>query len=393
MRFVGALILNKIIEDLKSKLPFLKKKEEEIDAQSEEKTGLTEITDLNSVEDDSLDEDKTQEDKSILSKLKATIASLQKKKKPSSEDDEEFEEEDEDSEEDEEEEKKKKRSKIIRIAIVGALVLFLVSDYILPPEEEPVPENTEVVESPARKNKKKVEEAPAPTEETPAPATPAEETPIEEAPVEEAPVETPTEQPDTAVDELPDVSAENPTTPPEEAPAPTESIPAPEDIPSDDSSSTTYTPEDSPVDITSNDETGSESSSHDSVFGEDSTVGDISAPDPEGSTSSDDFTDQILQDLEKQAKPTEEKKTITSYVAPPDYEYQGRGLVYNCRGKHWACVDAPSYKICEDNAASVKHLGKSTECYPFNVYETTRGCEITQNRMVSSSAKTNFCDD
>ena len=105
------------------------------------------------------------------------------------------------------------------------------------------------------------------------------------------------------------------------------------------------------------------------------------------------ITDQILQDLEKQAKdnqPVEQKK---EYVSPPDYEYRGRGLVYNCKGKHWACVDAPSYKTCEENASSVKFLNKKTECYPFNVYETPKGCENMQNRMVSSSAKTQFCNE
>lgn len=397
MRFAGALILNKIIDDLKSKLPFLKKKEEEIDAQSEDKTGLTEITDLNSVEDDSLEESES-EDKSLLNKLKAKISSLQKKKKkPSSEEeDEDSEDDDEDSEENEEEEKKKKRSKIIRIAIVGALVVFLVSDYIFPPEDAPTEGTPEVVESPARRNKKKVEEAPteAPAEEPTTPeetATPSEvtqteptdSTPVESTipePVETTPsetVETPTEETPSGIEQLPDVSGEGST----------------------ESPTTTYTPDDSPVDITSDDNSidtaPSESSSNDSIFGEDSSLGDLSTSDTDGGTGAgaDDFTDQILQDLEKQANPVEEKKTVTKYIAPPDYEFQGRGLVYNCRGKHWACVDAPSYKTCEDNSISTKQFGKPTECYPFNVYETTRGCEITQNRMVSSNAKTKFCEE
>jgi hypothetical protein len=106
----------------------------------------------------------------------------------------------------------------------------------------------------------------------------------------------------------------------------------------------------------------------------------------------DDLTDRILQDLEKKARP-QAPKVIQTYVAPPDYEFRGRGLVYNCAGKHWACVDGPSYKSCEDNMASVNFLKRKIECYPFNVYETVRGCESMQNRMVSSSAKTNFCSE
>lgn len=365
MRFAGALILNKIIDDLKSKLPFLKKKEEEIDAQSDEKTGLTEITDLNSVDEDVSSEEEASEDKSLINKLKAKLASLQKKKKSSSDDEES--DDDDESEESDEEEKKKKRSKIIRIAIVGALVVFLASDYIFPPEDKEVPEEAPVQESPSRRNKKKTEEAPV------EPAAPVETT--ETVPAEE-PSTTPTT--DQATDDLPDVSAGSDIIPTEETPT------------------TTYTPDDSPVDITSDDSVDSIPSnptSDDSIYGEDSSVGDVSSPDLGIGTSSDDLTDQILQDLEKQAGPVEEKKTVTKYVAPPDYDYIGRGLVYNCKGRHWACVDAPSYKVCEDNASSTKFLGKPVECYPFNVYETTRGCEITQNRMVSSNAKTKFCNE
>ena len=104
-----------------------------------------------------------------------------------------------------------------------------------------------------------------------------------------------------------------------------------------------------------------------------------------------DMTDQILRDLESQVKKDQPKTEVRSYVSPPDYEYRGRGLVYNCGGKHWACVDGPSYKNCEDNHAFQDKKNAKIECYPFNVYETTRGCELMQNRLVSSGAKTEFC--
>ncbi len=106
-----------------------------------------------------------------------------------------------------------------------------------------------------------------------------------------------------------------------------------------------------------------------------------------------DMTEQMLKELEKQNKVPKAKTQVTEYASPPDYEFKGRGLVYNCVGKHWACVDGPSYRRCEDNSSSLKFLKKKTECYPFNVYETQRGCESMQNRMVSSSAKTEFCDE
>jgi hypothetical protein len=111
------------------------------------------------------------------------------------------------------------------------------------------------------------------------------------------------------------------------------------------------------------------------------------------SESDDKFTQDILSDLEKQAKESKKVEGIREYVTPPNYEYVGRGLVYNCTGKHWACVDAPSYKSCEDNLASVKYLKKKIECRPYSVYDSIKNCENMQNRMVSSSTKTNFCDE
>jgi hypothetical protein len=109
--------------------------------------------------------------------------------------------------------------------------------------------------------------------------------------------------------------------------------------------------------------------------------------------SDDNMTEKILQDLENQQKTNEPRPVKTEYVGPPNYENVGRGLVYNCTGKHWACIDGPSYRACEDNASSTKFLKKKSECYPFNVYETQGGCEKMQNRMVSSSAKTEFCSE
>jgi len=105
-----------------------------------------------------------------------------------------------------------------------------------------------------------------------------------------------------------------------------------------------------------------------------------------------DLTEKILQDLESQTK-SSAQAAPKEYVAPPDYEYPGRGLVYNCKALHWACVDGPSYKTCEENALYLKENNKAPECYPFNVYETSNGCVSMQNRMVSSGASTDFCNE
>ncbi len=106
-----------------------------------------------------------------------------------------------------------------------------------------------------------------------------------------------------------------------------------------------------------------------------------------------DLTEKVLQDLESQVKTTNTVVEQKEYVAPPDYEFVGRGLVYNCIGKHWACVDGASYKICQTNHASIKYLKKSVECFPENVYETQGGCEQTQSRKIISNTKTDFCSN
>lgn len=176
----------------------------------------------------------------------------------------------------------------------------------------------------------------------------------------------------------------------------------PEELPTVDSTSTTTTTtEASAADETTTtpmETTSTEEITLDLESPADNTTGsEVSKDTVDGTTAEqptdDNLTEKILSDLEQQTKKNEVKRDKKDYVAPPDYEYIGRGLVYNCTGKHWACVDAPSYRICEENSASNKHLKKPVECYPFNVYQSQKGCESMQNRMVSSSAKTSFCSE
>jgi hypothetical protein len=267
--------------------------------------------------------------------------------------------EDEEADDDEVVAKKKKNSRILQIVIGAGLIVFLASDYIFPPEEPAV--------DPASLLKKRPKPTPkeTPNTETPSPDTEITE-PSPDVPTEDITSETPTE--DMPIGEP--VTEPEPSTDTDVTETPSE--PAVEDEPA-----MTDVPMEEP------------SGEKPSEFGEtttDTIDGETTVPGEEN------LTDQILLDLEQQAKAKEVPEPKKEYVSPPDYEYRGRGLVYNCVGKHWACVDAPSYKACEDNASSVKYLNKKTECYPFNVYETVRGCENLQNRMVSSSAKTEFCN-
>jgi hypothetical protein len=351
---------------LKSKLPFKKKKEEEdgeedVELSDDEgtstsinatadKTGETDISSLEEAPED------TGASKSLIVKLKAKLASLSKK--PKKEDDVSEEEGAEVAPTKGLTPAKKKR--IIQVAIVLGLVVFLLSDYIFPPDE--------TVEAPAPAPIKKKYEKKKPAEQAADVKLP------EDKPTE---TEVPTEpQADASVE------TNVATTPADEAPATEFGEEDPVIIadpgPSDSSLGPTFTDSSKEGDLQLGD---SSSADQDTV--------DADLP----ATNDDAITDKILEDLEKEAKKSEPRPQITEYVSPPDYEYRGRGLVYNCKGKHWACVDGPSYKSCEDNNSSVKYLKKPIECYPFNVYENQKGCENMQNRMVSSSAKTTFCQE
>lgn len=365
------VILDKIINDLKAKLPLGKKakseddefEENEEESNSSRQDDATDATDLSALVDE---DEEASEPVSLVDKLKKKMKSLQKKSAKGEEDEEDLEAADD------VEAAKKKKSKTIQIAIGAALVLFLLSDYILPPEEPTAPEGTEEIgEAPQGK---KPPQAETPVAETPVAETPATDTSTDvatttpETPVEAAPDVTTETTPESPVEVT---STESPTT---ETTEPTET-PAVTDLPADTVTEPADAASDIPIEAISG-EAGED------VVGEDM-----------GQATDENLTDQILQDLEKQTKATTTAEPKKEYVAPPDYEYRGRGLVYNCTGKHWACVDGPSFKTCEDNASSVQYLKKKVECHPFNVYETTKGCESMQNRMVSSSAKTSFCNE
>lgn len=243
-----------------------------------------------------------------------------------------------------------KKKQIIRYVIIGAVVILIASEFF-PSDEEAPAEGTATTETPGFKKpiRKKVVKEPEP--EAPVVAE-------EPTPVAEEPVTTPTE---------PAVTTETPTATEEPVvTAPAEETPVETTPPVVDEEPVIATP----------------SGSEDSIDGENKSP-----------VVDENLTDKILEDLEKQAKTSQVKNKKPEYVSPPDYEYRGRGLVYNCVGKHWACVDGPGYKTCEDNSAGNKFLKKKAECYPFNVYDSQKGCENMQNRVVSSSAKTDFCKE
>jgi hypothetical protein len=101
---------------------------------------------------------------------------------------------------------------------------------------------------------------------------------------------------------------------------------------------------------------------------------------------------EVEEIVEEIGTPTEEElKGPAEYVVPPDYSEVGRGLVYNCKGKHWACVDKNSYFACRDNLKWAKENGKGFECFTKDVYRNERDCRVIQTHFINTNLKTDFC--
>jgi hypothetical protein len=374
-------ILDKLINDLKSKVPFLNKKkdleseeseiqDDDIDSRSVlsgDKTDAADISDIGDATQTDLSESQDEESKSIVDKLKKQFQQLTNKlskKKAASGSDLDSSLDDENSTTSDEQAKKKK-SLIIKVIVVALLAVILLYDEIFPPEPE-MPQPVPTLQ-PRYKKKKPAENNVETKTEQPTAEPTVEQPKIEEPKVEETKNEEPTI--DNSGVDFPQVeesatNLESSTISEPQVDSPIEQT----------TESTNQVNEGGFVDTT---ETNTPSSD---------IVDDTIIP-----SENVDFNDTVLKDLESQVNTTEVEIEQKEYVAPPDYEYLGRGLVYNCVGKHWACIDGASYKICKTNLAGNKYLKKNVECYPVNVYETQEGCEIVQNRMITSNEKTNFC--
>lgn len=364
-----------MINDIKAKLPLKKKavdEEEELDENEGEVGGqdatdptmnLSDKTSSTDIRDIDEDEEEVEEPKSLVDKLKAKFAPKKKVEAAAA---------------DGKTKPKPKINPVVLIVVLAGLgFLFYES------EEEATVETAPEVKPVSRIKK-------VAPEDRPGAAAAGAETPATDAPPTDATVETP---PDSSVpaDPIATAPVDEPiqVEPIQTEPVPTDPVindPVPADPVIADEPTT-----DTPVDAASTEPLDPVVT--DTPITPDPNLAPESVDSVDGQVATDEssMTDKILEDLEKQVKKDQPKEVKKEYVAPPDYEYKGRGLVYNCAGKHWACVDAPSYKICEDNHSSVTFKKKTIECYPFNVYESTKGCEAMQNRVVSSNAKTGFC--
>ncbi len=106
--------------------------------------------------------------------------------------------------------------------------------------------------------------------------------------------------------------------------------------------------------------------------------------------------EEVPKKEETKEEPKENKMTskIVDEIVetpPPNYEQTGRGLVYNCKDKFWACVDKPAYITCNKNMKYNQKNGKSLECSTVAIYANDEDCEKIQKYNVSVNQPTTFC--
>ncbi|MBL7665965.1 MAG: hypothetical protein JNM93_12590 [Bacteriovoracaceae bacterium] len=287
-------------------------------------------------------------------------------------------------------EKPKFKLKRVHIIALGIIAYLLVDDQLLnfnPPPTDPaqakkieeqnlakikaaidkIPEAKPIVQAPAPVEK--VEVAPPAVVETPV-AEPEQAPVVEEtAPVEEVAIETPGNftEPEIVGTETIEIS--------ETLPTETETIETPtEPVISADVTEPTMETE-TPVaeEVVSTEELGQSEGS----------VSDVTPPQ--------NVTEDILEDLENQFSQKTQDRNEKLFYSIPRYEFIGRGLVYSCTGKHWACVNAENYGKCEKNYNFLKNIDRSKECYPAEVYATNEDCSTAQQSKVDSTPKYEFC--
>ena len=103
----------------------------------------------------------------------------------------------------------------------------------------------------------------------------------------------------------------------------------------------------------------------------------------------------LAQDLLKNLSDGEEVKDAGTkelkQSGPPEYTRTGRGLVYNCKDGHWACISKDEYATCKANRQWNEKNSKKLECYEISVYATDKDCSTAQRIKVDSVAQTDFC--
>lgn len=106
--------------------------------------------------------------------------------------------------------------------------------------------------------------------------------------------------------------------------------------------------------------------------------------------------DQLIDNVDKKEETKEPNmadkiEEEVAYAPAPSYDVVGRGLVYNCKDKFWACIDKPGYVACNKNMKWNTSKGNAQECVVQNVYNSDEDCSKIQKYNVSTSQPTTFC--
>lgn len=96
---------------------------------------------------------------------------------------------------------------------------------------------------------------------------------------------------------------------------------------------------------------------------------------------------------EKPEKILSQDEIVTISLPPAlTYHIAGRGLIYNCKDFHWACVDKSSYLDCDKHYLwSVKNNEK-VGCVTQNIYSNFEDCKILQIYYINTKRKVLKCD-
>lgn len=282
-------------------------------------------------------------------------------------DEEEIEDEDEEEEEGEEEEvsvdeKKKKQKQLMIRVFVGVIVAYMVADeFLLKGTEENVVEPTQV-QRPKKRPRPERKEAEAPIEEN--------------KEVKEEITTKEVEAPDVQVDK-----AVIPTT--EETAAPQVVEEKQEEVVQQTEETLDLKLDTKEVAAETTSEEVPESAAEEQNVGVKESVDTVSAT--ENATNLEDKLSEITEELENKEKETLE------YTPAPNYEDYGKGLVYNCKDKHWACVDRKPYLQCEMNYKWSKQNGKAPECSIEKTYSDFKSCRIVQIHYINTVKEAPDC--
>ena len=79
------------------------------------------------------------------------------------------------------------------------------------------------------------------------------------------------------------------------------------------------------------------------------------------------------------------------YPPPADYGVKGRGLVYNCQARHWACVSRSTYVQCAQHQKKFASQTKNPNCIINQVYFSPTHCARGQLMHIHNRITPNDC--